>query len=98
MMNMSTGVWIPPSALRFPLRMDGEEHAGSQRQLDRDRAKRVIVVDDETRIASTLVEILRGEGFEAQSASTGETALELARTFQPDIVLSDVIIPGLNGV
>jgi CheY-like chemotaxis protein len=65
---------------------------------DSARATRVIVVDDETRIATTLVEILRGEGFEAMSASTGDAAIELARTFRPDVVLSDVILPGLNGI
>lgn len=62
------------------------------------RGKRVIVVDDETRIAGTLVEILKGEGYEAMAASTGDAAIELARIFNPDIVLSDVILPGLNGI
>ena len=32
------------------------------------------------------------------SVSTGASAVELAKTFQPDIVLSDVIMPGLNGI
>jgi DNA-binding NtrC family response regulator len=65
---------------------------------DRTRLTRIIVVDDETRIASTLVEILKGEGFDAMSASTGDGAIELARIFRPDVVLSDVIIPGPNGI
>jgi DNA-binding response OmpR family regulator len=58
----------------------------------------VVVVDDERAIAETLVEILNGEGFEALSASDGDTALDLVRSFQPDIVISDVVLPGVNGV
>jgi CheY-like chemotaxis protein len=59
---------------------------------------RVLVVDDETLIAETVVEILNGEGFESTAVSTGASAVEMARTWQPDIVLSDVILPGMNGV
>jgi CheY-like chemotaxis protein len=73
--------------------------ASSERHYARQsESPKIIVVDDETTIAETLVEILQGEGFEAMSASTGQAAVELARTFQPDLVLSDVIIPGLNGI
>lgn len=59
---------------------------------------RVIVIDDESLIAETMVEILNHEGFEAVSAFDGAAAIELAKTLRPDIVLSDVIMPGLNGV
>jgi CheY-like chemotaxis protein len=41
---------------------------------------------------------LNGEGFDAVSASTGEDAIALAQKIRPDIVLSDVVIPGLDGV
>jgi DNA-binding NtrC family response regulator len=57
-----------------------------------------VVVDDEPAIAESLVEILNGEGYEAVSASNGDSAIELAENFRPDIVISDVIIPGPNGV
>ena len=59
---------------------------------------RVLVVDDENTIADTLVEILNGEGFEATAASTGDSALASAEEFAPDVVISDVVMPGLNGV
>ncbi len=59
---------------------------------------KVIVIDDESLIAETMVEILNHEGFEAISASDGTSAIELAKTLLPDIVLSDVVMPGLNGV
>ena len=95
--NLSTGAFLPlpdPPPL-FP---EGSGDLDQREGVESGRATRVIVIDDETRISSTLVEILRGEGFEAVAASTGEEALGLARDFRPDVVLSDVIIPGLNGV
>lgn len=70
-------------------------------QVDRSgekRKTRVVVVDDETLIAETVAAILEHEGFEAATASTGLAAIELARNWTPDVVLSDVIMPGLNGI
>lgn len=62
------------------------------------RKIKVIVIDDEPVIADTVVEILNGEGFEAMAVSSGASAVELAKAFDPDVVLSDVIMPGLNGI
>jgi DNA-binding NtrC family response regulator len=59
---------------------------------------KVLIVDDESTIAETLVEILNGEGFEAITASAGDSALASAQTFGPDIVISDVVMPGMSGV
>lgn len=59
---------------------------------------KVIVVDDEPVIADTLVNILTGEGYEAISTSDGKSAIEWASKFQPDVVVSDVIMPGLSGI
>lgn len=77
------------------------DQKGDQEQrekIDGARKIRVIVIDDEPVIADTVVEILNGEGFEAMAVSTGASAIELAKAFDPDVVLSDVIMPGLNGV
>lgn len=98
MIGASIGILLPFPEPPPPYFSDFEESGASRHATDKARATRVIVVDDETRIASTLVEILKGEGFEAMSASTGDGAIELARTFEPDVVLSDVILPGLNGI
>lgn len=59
---------------------------------------RIIVVDDEVLIAETLAEILNTEGFEARAVTAGDAALKLAQTFVPDIMFSDVIMPGMSGV
>lgn len=98
MIQASTGILLPLPEAAPPSFSDFREDGTARRATDKARANRVIVVDDEARIASTLVEILKGEGFEAMSASTGDGAIELARTFEPDVVLSDVILPGLNGI
>ena len=59
---------------------------------------KVLVADDERVIADTLAMILNQSGFQAQVAYTGEKALELAAEFQPDMLISDVIMAGLNGI
>jgi DNA-binding response OmpR family regulator len=59
---------------------------------------RVLVVDDEPLIAQTVAAILNGHGFEALEANSAEEALQIARSFQPDIVLSDVLMPRMTGV
>jgi DNA-binding NtrC family response regulator len=59
---------------------------------------KILIVDDEPKIAHTLVDILRGEGHDAISVSNGTSALEWAVKIVPDVVLSDVIMPGINGI
>lgn len=66
-------------------------------QAHRDR-RRVLIVDDQQLIADSLSEILNNAGFEAQAAYDGWDALEIARRFQPDWLLSDVLMPRMNGV
>jgi DNA-binding response OmpR family regulator len=59
---------------------------------------KVLVVDDEQMIADTLAMILKQSGFEARTAYSGEKALELAESFRPDMLISDVIMADLNGI
>ena len=59
---------------------------------------KVLVADDERVIADTLAMILNQSGFEARAVYSGEKALELAPTFQPDMLISDVIMADLNGI
>ncbi|HEX5410834.1 MAG TPA: response regulator [Terriglobia bacterium] len=80
-----------------PLGFSGEDDE-SRYAADGPEKLRVLIVDDELTIADTLVEILSGEGYDAMAAATGDSALASAQTFLPDIVISDVIMPGINGV
>src|SRR5690349_9346586 len=61
-------------------------------------ALRVLVVDDDMRIADTTAEVLQTAGFDARAAYTGESALNIAANFRPDCLLSDVVMSGMNGV
>ena len=59
---------------------------------------RVLVIDDEKFIADTLVMILQQSGKEAAAAYDGVAAVRRAETFRPNVVISDVIMPGMNGI
>jgi CheY-like chemotaxis protein len=65
---------------------------------DKANKPKVLVADDERVIADTLAMILNQSGFEARVAYSGEKALELATDFQPEMLISDVIMAGLNGI
>lgn len=58
---------------------------------------KILVVEDETAIRKNLVSLLRMEGFEVLDAGNGLAGLELARTHLPGLILSDVMMPGLDG-
>jgi CheY-like chemotaxis protein len=60
--------------------------------------RRVLVVDDQKLIADTVAEILRNEGFDATAVYDGWNALEAVPRFHPDWLLSDVMMPRMNGV
>src|ERR1700761_642833 len=60
--------------------------------------RRVLVVDEEQVIADTLSIILNKAGFEASPVYTGTAAVESARNIQPDLIISDVIMPDMNGI
>jgi DNA-binding NtrC family response regulator len=59
---------------------------------------RVLVVDDERLLADTTAAILRRSGFRTKTAYDGFGALEIATSFQPDYLLTDIMMPGMNGV
>jgi CheY-like chemotaxis protein len=59
---------------------------------------KVLVADDEQVIADTLVMILNQSGFDARAVYSGEKAVEVAATFKPDMLISDVIMADLNGI
>jgi CheY-like chemotaxis protein len=59
---------------------------------------RILVVDDEALIADTIVQILNRSGFIAQAAYGGQEAIDIARRINPELVLSDVLMPHIDGV
>ncbi len=59
---------------------------------------RILVADDEPVIADTLAIILNQSGFEARAVYSGEEAIQIATAFAPDMLVSDVIMAGLNGI
>ncbi|WP_433969523.1 response regulator [Tunturiibacter gelidiferens] len=58
----------------------------------------MLIVDDEQIIADTLSIILSRSGFFTITAYDGLQALEIARSARPDLVISDVMMPGMTGV
>jgi DNA-binding response OmpR family regulator len=59
---------------------------------------RALVVDDEEHLARLVADYLTREGFAAQVALDGEHALEFARAGHPDVVILDLMLPGIDGV
>ena len=58
----------------------------------------VSVVDDEPVIASTLAAILNASGFQATAFTSPEDAIKAAEREGPSVLISDVVMPGMNGV
>ncbi len=65
---------------------------------NRKNKSRVLVVDDERVIADTLAIILNQHGYDASAVYTGTAAVERARSVRPDLIISDVIMPDMNGI
>ena len=59
--------------------------------------KRVLIVDDEPYVLNVLNHFLTGAGFEVSEAANGEAALEAVAQTAPQVVLTDVQMPRLNG-
>jgi len=69
----------------------GERRAAPRRE------RKILVVDDEPNILYALQEVARAKGFECIAAIDGEEGLILTRGVRPDLVITDVIMPRLNG-
>jgi len=60
--------------------------------------KRILIVDDESSIRKSLEGILEDEGFETFFAATGEECLNLLQSEDPDLILLDIWMPGIDGL
>ncbi|MEJ2208518.1 MAG: response regulator [Anaerolineae bacterium] len=63
----------------------------------KEKRERVLIVDDQVENLHLLGRILEGAGYEVQTATTGARALQAAQVSPPDIILLDVMMPGLSG-
>ncbi|GAA1078142.1 two-component system response regulator MtrA [Tsukamurella strandjordii] len=59
---------------------------------------RILVIDDDPALAEMLTIVLRNEGFDSMVVGDGTQALGAAREFRPDLVLLDLMLPGMNGI
>ena len=62
------------------------------------RKQRVLIADDEKNIADTLALILGFLGFETNAVYSGEAAVEAAAQFQPDVLITDVVMGEMSGI
>jgi two-component system alkaline phosphatase synthesis response regulator PhoP len=59
---------------------------------------RILVVDDEPSILKLVSAYLKPEGFEVHTAADGNAGLQAARAFKPDVILLDLMLPGMDGI
>jgi two-component system CheB/CheR fusion protein len=86
-----------PHARNADLRATGEALA-SQTPVDVEAVRRrILVVEDSPDGADTLAKLLCVNGHEVRTAADGPTALEAVGAFQPDVILLDIGLPGMNG-
>ena len=82
-----------PSALK-PF---GKSHNEENKVASTTKEAKLLVVDDEPNIVELLSASLRYAGFEVETATSGTQAVEVARRFGPDLVVLDVMMPGMDG-
>lgn len=63
----------------------------------RSRKPRILFIEDEQNLLNSMAFILEREGFDVEKASSGEAGLKLVSEFQPDLILLDLNLPGMDG-
>ncbi len=58
---------------------------------------KILIIEDEASLREDLLDLLEGEGFEVTGAADGQAGVDLARSWQPDLIICDVLMPGLDG-
>ena len=70
----------------------------NQRGRDQAGRPRLLVVDDETDAREGLARIVAGWGYEVETAASAEAALELVDEYRPDVVITDLVLPEMDGL
>src|SRR5574338_1388636 len=60
--------------------------------------QKILIVDDEPSIVNLVTAYLRPEGYEVYTASDGPSGLQSARAYKPDLVVLDIMLPGMDGL
>jgi len=84
-----SGIVIKRGVVRISVALD-HNHGSATRRL--------LVVDDEDNICQVLEQYFSLKGYEVRAVHRGDEALALAGVFHPDVVLLDLLIPGMNGI
>jgi|SRR6478672_10857778 len=58
---------------------------------------KILVIEDNIRISENILEILEAENFQVLAAADGEIGVQLAREYQPDLIICDIMMPKLDG-
>jgi len=61
-------------------------------------AAKILVVDDEANIVNLVSAYLRKEGYEVYEAKDGPSGLKAARAYKPDLIILDIMLPGMDGL
>jgi len=61
-------------------------------------SQKILIVDDEKKIRTILAQILSDEGYTAKAVESGEEALNMVDSFEPDLILMDQNMPGMDGI
>jgi CheY-like chemotaxis protein len=76
----------------------GSALSGELRDRKRHLMQKILVIDDDSLVRDTLVRILERKGYQVLSASDGRHGLEMFRREQPDLVITDIIMPEKEGL
>jgi DNA-binding response OmpR family regulator len=88
--------WESPTLRELPRAARGRERNYNEPRGD--LLKTILIVDDEPTLVATLKYNLERENFRVMTASDGEAALSLARSGHPDLIVLDLMLPGLGGL
>ncbi len=73
------------------------ENGNKEKSTNQNKSRRILVVDDNSDAVEMMEILLSMEGYATRTAFAGETAIEIAKEFQPEVCLCDIGLPEMNG-